>query len=350
MLPTSNTYKFQSIQIELIIREAFERIGIIGDFVDPQKLESAKRSIDFLLLDWMSKSVNLWTLDMAYLNLIEGKSQYILPDTVSDIIQVNLRTSTRQVVPGGVPFSSDVGSDADDAFDGNPLTSCTQLDIDGNIGYEFPEPIKINFIGITSNETEEYSIKVAYLNEEDDVVELFTIPKQEYSAGLIYWFDVPIPVLSTAYSIIEGGGAQLDIRELYFNNNVFDASMSNISRYEYYTYPNKFLESRPSVYYLDRSIQNILTVWPTPSAQYNCLQYSYKKLMQDTGSYTNTVDIPSLFYPALVWGLCYHLALKYNPEAAQTFKQEYEQAFLTATIDDSETTPLSIIPNYDYGW
>ena len=51
MLPTSGTFNFQSIQIELIIREAFERIGILGEFVEPQKLDSAKRSIDLLLLD-----------------------------------------------------------------------------------------------------------------------------------------------------------------------------------------------------------------------------------------------------------------------------------------------------------
>jgi len=32
MLPTSGTFNFQSIQIELIIREAFEKVGIPGEF------------------------------------------------------------------------------------------------------------------------------------------------------------------------------------------------------------------------------------------------------------------------------------------------------------------------------
>ena len=66
MLPTSGTFYFQSIQIELVIREAFERIGILGEFVEPQKLDSAKRSIDFLLLEWMNKSINLWTLESSF--------------------------------------------------------------------------------------------------------------------------------------------------------------------------------------------------------------------------------------------------------------------------------------------
>ena len=49
MPSTSGTYDFQSIEVELIIREAFERIGISGEFIEPIKLDSAKRSINFLL-------------------------------------------------------------------------------------------------------------------------------------------------------------------------------------------------------------------------------------------------------------------------------------------------------------
>ncbi len=66
-------------------------------------------------------------------------------------------------------------------------------------------------------------------------------------------------------------------------------------------------------------------------------------MIQDTGSlYTNTVEIPSRFYPALIWGISWQLAIKFNPQAAQMFKSEYEQSFEIATVEDSESTPLSI--------
>jgi hypothetical protein len=157
------------------------------------------------------------------------------------------------------------------------------------------------------------------------------------------WFDVPSPVNATLYRIREYGGSTLDIQEIYFNNNIVDMSISNVSRDEYYSYPNKYLASRPSIFYLDRQITPVLTLWPVPTADYNCLQYTYKKMIQDAGSlYTNTVQIPARFYPALIWGLSWHLALKFNPQAAQMLKMEYEQAFMSATIEDSETVPLTI--------
>src|SRR4051812_24239627 len=159
MLATSGTFNFQSVQIELIIREAYERIGISGDMIEPLKLESAKRSIDLLLLDWMNKSVNLWTLRTAYLGLVTGQGQYTLSETVSNIFQVNLRTSTRQL--NGTPASSS-GGVAANAFDGNPLTACIQNAANGNISYDYGAGVtqQVNFVGVRSNQTRTYTLAV----------------------------------------------------------------------------------------------------------------------------------------------------------------------------------------------
>jgi len=349
MLPTSGTFNFQSIQIELIIREAYERIGILGEFVEPQKLDSAKRSIDLLLLEWMNKSVNLWTLNYEYLPLVTSQVQYTLPVTVSDIIQANLRTSTRQL--NGVAASSN-GGIAAQAFDGNPLTACTQNAQDGNISYDYGDGIaqQINFVGIQSNVDAIYNIIVESSVDNINWLPLITLSSLNFIKGVNVWFDVPTPIDARAYRIRETGGATLDIQEIYINNNIVDIPISNVSRYEYLTYPNKRLQGRPSVYYLDRQITPILNLWPAPSNQYNCLQYSYKEMIEDAGNfYTNALQIPSRFYPALIWGLSYQLALKYNPQVAGAFKGEYEQSFNLATVSDSESVNISIRGDEDYG-
>ncbi len=468
MLPTSGTFNFQSIQIELIIREAYERIGILGEFVEPQKLDSAKRSIDLLLLDWMNKSVNLWTLKTDYLGLVTGQGQYTLSETVSDVFQVNLRTSTRQVIAPGTPESSP-GGIATYAFDGNPATACTQtaangyisynygvqipgvsyivvtsqvtrqytlsietsqdnitwtllqnvaaanynantkirIDIPGSIpalayriretggqllniqelyfnnsitasssgsaGYAFDgNPLtscnqdpnqngsisydygvgntqQINFIGITSQVTRNYSIRIDTSIDNATWTLLQTLPAQSFSANVNYWFDIVAPINARAYRIIETNGNILNIQELYFNNNVLDMPISNVSKDEYLTYPNKKLQARPSVYYLDRTIIPTLNIWATPSNLYNCIQYSYKKMMQDAGGfYSYSLEIPSRFYPALIWGLSYQLALKFNPQQSQVFKAEYEESFSIATKEDSESVNISIYGDTSY--
>jgi len=349
MLPTSGTFNFQSIQIELIIREAFERIGILGEFVEPQKLDSAKRSIDLLLLEWMNKSINLWTLEISYLPLITAQIQYTLPVTVSNIIQANLRTSTRQL--DGVAASSN-GGVAADAFDGDPLTACTQNAVNGNISYDYGvgETQQINFVGVQSNVDRTYNLIIESSVNNIDWLPLITLSSLNFVKGVNVWFDVPTPIDARAYRIRETAGVILDIQEIYFNNNILDMPISNVSRYEYLNYPNKRLESRPSIYYLNRQITPILNLWPAPSNQYNCLQYSYKQMIQDAGAfYTNALEIPSRFYPALIWGLSYQLALKYNPQVAGAFKGEYEQSFNLATISDSESVNISIRGDEDYG-
>lgn len=357
MPSTSGTYNFQSIEVELIIREAFENIGISGEFVESQKLDSARRSVDFLLSEWVSKSVALWTLELDYLPLNTSRGQYILPDYVNDIVQVNLRTYTRQL--NGTPRSN-TGSSYDgagggvvaNAFDGNPLTACTQTVTNGNISYDYGADVtqQINFIGIQSNTTTAYTILIEYSQDTTSWTLLQAAPVQTYATGITVWFDIVLPVPARAYRIRETGGQTLNIQEIYFTNNTFDFAISNVSRYEYLTYPNKQLEGRPNVYYLDRQINPVLNIWPVPSSLYNCLQYSYKEEVQDVGAYTNALQIPARFYPAMVLGLSWKLAVKYNPQMAQVLKADYNEAFRFATDQDSENTPITIRgdENYEY--
>jgi hypothetical protein len=347
MPTTSGKYTFQVIEVELIIREAFERIGILGEFVEAQKLNAARTSINFILLEWMNKSVNLWTLQSDYLSLITNKGQYILENIVGDIIQANLRTSTRQL--NGTPAASS-GTPAN-AFDGNAATHC-DAGVNGNISYDYGtgNTQQINFIGIQSHTETLYTLNLQFSQDNTNWTILYTIPPQTFPAQVTLWFDVPIPLDARAYRIIETNGATLDITELYFNNNILDMPISSVSRYEYYTYPNKKLQGRPTVYYLDSQINPILNIWPIPSDQYNCLQYTYKKMMQDVGLFTNSLQIPQRFYQAMVWGLAYHMALKYNPQIAPIMQNEYDKCFALAASEDAEITPIRINADYSKGY
>lgn len=351
---TSGTYDFQSIEIEKIITEAYRNIGLAREFLTPEHLDSANMSMNLLLLDFENRSNNLWTLEYAYLALTPYTNQYSLPNTISKIIQVNLRTYTRQL--NGTPASS-AGGIAANAFDGDPNTACTQNAPNGNISYDFGllnaqltgVTQQINFVGIQSNVTRTYSIAVEYSLDAItwNVVPLFTI-SQEFLVGDIVWFDIPVPVDARAYRIRETGGATLDIQELYFNNNTNDFPLANISRWEDFTRPQKKQPSRPTTYYFNRQISPLISILPVPLPQYNCLQYSYVKKMQDIGNfYTNAVQIPSHFYPSLIFGLSYYLALKYDLEKADRLQALYEKSFTYASIDDSETIPLTLEINYD---
>jgi hypothetical protein len=353
-LVTSSTYNFQALENDELITECFERIGISAEQLVPVKLNSAKRSLNLLLLDWISKSINLWTLNSAYLPLNTGQSRYLLNSTITDILQVNLRQFTRQL--NGTPKTNSTttydgggGGDPSYAFDGNSTTACTQGNRNGNISYSYGEGVSqtINFIGIQSNSTTLYTLVVETSNDNNSWTTLMTIPPQTFTKGVTVWFDVILPANTMTYRIRETGEAFLDIQEIYFTNNIADLKLSSISRDTYLSFSQKFIQGKPSCYYFDKQITPILNIWHPPTNNYKVLQYSYVNIMQDAGGFYNIADIPSRMLPALTWGLTWMLAIKYNPPVAEQMKNEYEQAFSIATANDSENINLSI--NYDIG-
>lgn len=340
-LVTSNTYDFQNLENDELIIECFERIGISGEQLVPVKLNSARRSLNLLLLDWISRSTNLWTLNTGYLALNTGQSKYVMNSIVTDILQVNLRTFTRQL--NGTAATSN-GGVAANAFDGNLTTACTQNAIDGNISYDYGADVgqQINFVGIRSNETLNYTVIIESSVDNVNWLPLLVIPQQEYVIGITKWFDIIAPVNVRAYRIRETGGLTLNIQEIYFTNNILDLKLSPVSRDTYLSFSQKFIQGKPSCYYLDKQITPVLNIWYPPLAMYQVLQYSYISVMQDAGGFYNVADVPSRMYPALTWGLSWMLAVKYNPQVAMDMKNEYEQAFSLAAANDSENVDMTI--------
>lgn len=350
----SGTYDFQSLANDDLILECFERIGFAGDQLVPVQINSAKRSLNFLLLDWISKSINLWTINKLYLPLNTGQSKYILGTSITDILEVLQRQFTRQL--NGTAQSNTAntydnggGGNPADAFDNDFNTACTQNVADGNISYTYGvgQTRTITFIGVRTNISGNYNLVVEYSNDNANWSTLnveWTHP-YAYTAGVTRWADVITPVNAMTYRIREIGGAVLDIQEIYFGNNTVDLKISPVSRDTYLSFSQKYLLGRPTTYYFDKSLTPILNIWPTPTNDYLVLQYSFIRTMYDAGQFYNTTSVPARMYPALAAGLTWMLATKYKPELADSFKAQYDEIFTLATANDSENVDLTL--NYD---
>lgn len=345
MPTTSGSYSFQSISAELLIREAYERIGILGDLLVAQQLDSAVRSINFLLTDWSNRNVNLWTLEEFFIFLRPGVKTYPLPIQVTNVIQAELRTSIRQNF-GGTAFSSD-GGVAAFAFDGNPLTACIQTAPNGIIEYSYGvEGSGLNqviiFLGIQSNVDATYNITLEGSFDNVNWVTLRDLDSLSFVKGINQWFDLDNIIPYISYRIKENGGATLNIQEIYFNNTITDTTMTEVSRYEYLTYPKKNMLGRPTIYYVNYRINPFITIWQNPALTYNCMFYSAQQMVQELTSYTQAIDIPSSFYEPLVYGLAKILAEKYAPDKTEMMRNEYEQTMQLAVVKDTVEVPLTI--------
>jgi|TARA_R110000868_G_scaffold246573_1_gene503163 hypothetical protein len=125
-----------------------------------------------------------------------------------------------------------------------------------------------------------------------------------------------------------------------------DLSMSRISVSTYSTIPNKLTEGRPLQILINRLETPSVTVWPVPNNGTYTLRYWRMRRIQDAGAGIETSDMTFRFYPALVAGLAYHIAMKV-PELApriDMLKAVYDEQYNMAASEDREKATWSIVP------
>ena len=140
----------------------------------------------------------------------------------------------------------------------------------------------------------------------------------------------------------------VDVLEMVLRRDGTDYEMDRISRGEYLTFPNKTDQGRPSQFYFNRQIDPVITLWQTPDNSTDILVYYYVRRIQDADSLVNTTDMPFRFYPCMVAGLAYYIAMKKAPERLQLLKAVYEEEFQRASEEDEVRVPLKLQPSVRY--
>jgi hypothetical protein len=134
------------------------------------------------------------------------------------------------------------------------------------------------------------------------------------------------------------------IRDLSQGSSI-DISIDRISRAEYLDVPNKSVLARPSQYYVQRTIQPKVFLYPAPGAggPYELRYYRIRRI-EDAGDYTNTPDVDFRFLPCLVAGMAYQLSLKYAADRTVGLKQLYEEEFARAASEDRDRASVFFVP------
>lgn len=140
----------------------------------------------------------------------------------------------------------------------------------------------------------------------------------------------------------------VDVLEVTLRRGTTDYELSRISRGEYSTIPDKTTQGRPSQYYFDRQIAPVLNLWANPENSTDSVIYYYVERIQDADTLINTTDMPFRFFPCMVAGLAYYIAMKRAPERLQMLKSVYEEEFQRAGDEDEGRTPLKLQPSLDY--
>jgi len=130
-----------------------------------------------------------------------------------------------------------------------------------------------------------------------------------------------------------------------------DLTISRISVSTYASIPNKLSQGRPIQLYIERLRDAPkVNVWPIPDNNNYVLYYWRMRRIQDAGDGVDTADMNFRFFPCLVAGLAYYVAMKL-PEMADRIpmlKAVYDEQFELAAGEDREKTSARFVPRIGY--
>ena len=140
----------------------------------------------------------------------------------------------------------------------------------------------------------------------------------------------------------------VDVLEIVLRRGNTDYEVERISRGDYVTLPNKTTQGRPSQFWFNRQISPVINLWAVPENSTDQIMYYYVQRIEDADTLVNTTDMPFRFYPCMVAGLAYYIAMKRSPDRLQLLKSVYEEEFQRAADEDEDRVPLKLQPSIQY--
>jgi len=126
-----------------------------------------------------------------------------------------------------------------------------------------------------------------------------------------------------------------------------DLTINRVSVSTYAAIPSKLTQGRPIQVWVERlAAAPTINLWPVPDSSDYIFKYYRMRRIQDAGNGVETPDMNFRFYPCLVAGLAYHIAMKI-PEFTDRIpmlKAVYDEQFDMAAGEDREKASITFAP------
>lgn len=395
---TTGTYNFNPSLSDVAL-DAFERCGIsIQSLTDQSgKIQSARRSMNYVLSSWANRGVNLWTVQQVTQFMPQGVFQYfddascidILPDSI--VIRQFLMGAAAPVTPN---FSTTQGSNAVvvAGFTTQPsVGGYISIGVGVSVGGVILDGLyRVQSVPTVSSATILAASPATATVQNSGAVPVFSMTAGSNLVTTTYANHgfVPGQTFNVEAATAIGGGSLLGPYTVLaanlttntfqfnasfnagFNTNVgenggqtllasqaitppqapnpTDLQIYCISRDEYMELPNKFQQARPTSAWIDRQVVPVLNIWPVPDANgpYE-LVYRRSRQIQDADLMNGLqLQAPYRFQAAFVSDLAADLAIKFAPDRAQALAARASSLFLEAASEDVERVSTFIAPDF----
>ncbi len=181
-----------------------------------------------------------------------------------------------------------------------------------------------------------------------------TIPIGTYTVATVpnsysFTFNPALGNASSTNATFENSG-QLQVTSQLPNNDPIDIIMSPMSRTEYVSIPDKFLQGRPTSFWYDRLASPSINVWLVPptysqgNVYFGMTVYRMRQIQDANPVGGQTSELPLRWMEAAAAALAARCAEKFAPAMYVAKMAAAEAAWNRAAIEDVEEVPLYLTP------
>lgn len=319
-MSTSGTVAQTVLDTAVVLEHAMRRCGIPASAQTPESVEIGKQNLYLLLLNLANRGLNLWCIEKDLMGLEQGRGTYTLPAGTLRLLNVVYSSATRVTGTDTVAAASVT----------TELTGSTKV-----VRYGFKP---------TANVTAAFTVEssgdgITWTTQQ-------TLASADWVAGTWYWFDLD-PAPTAGYYRISSA-TNFTLTEFYLASAISDLPMTQFNRDEYTQQVNKTYQQRPCTnFYYDKQVAPTITLWPTPTNDYDQLSVWRHRFVQDVGTLTQQIEVPQQWMEAIVWQLAARLA--YEVQGVDQGRrteviQASERFLMDAEMSETDNAPLYFVP------
>ena len=358
----SSSYNFSNdFNVESLVRESFERIGLKGEELTPFHYESAQRSANLELSAWQGRVGLDWLRKRFFITLPSGGNFFVNKNILS--ISTLLLSHLKKVSPviGTLISGKILSGSLDNCLNGGDGACVFDKSEDVKIAIALPELTLLSWLGIKTTDAFSGQLSLSLTNSAlAGTGESQTVSQPDFKtvANQYQWVDLALnaKVLNLELSFMNLT-QNLSLSQIFISiadPNQRDISLGQMSYNDWQLYPNKQQFGRPTGYVFYKGMNPQLIIWPL-MADYTEPKNSDLEIVgllglgqfyaNDIGAFFNNFEVPQRYFDALAACLSYRLALKFNPDRLEVCHQEKEIAYDLALHTSENFLPVRIKPD-----
>jgi hypothetical protein len=346
---TGNT----TINVDQLISYAFRDAGKTSEEMTPEYVDAAKQALFYNLQNLSNLGVNLWLLENQLYGAVTAQQQLYLPKTVIDVREANWVYIINSAAAEYLPVAN---IDSPAVFDQNLDLVSTSLIGSNWFGLEYQTAQPVFYVGFNGYAagggvtTYNFAYEVS-----DDGVTWTTV--QQFPATTLSdrewaYFNISTTPNHSFYRLRETVATTFSIRQIVFSTSQQVIPLARLNRDDYWNLPNKqFPSVRSLQYWFDRQIEPSMYLWPVPNNDFQMFQLVVEKQMQDVGTLTNQIYVPDRWINSVQKQLSHSMSLQLpgiDIARIQYLEAQANKAFMQASEEDRDKSPIYFQPNYSY--